>query len=156
MWCFLIHIVPYKGQAEPLYSDMQFHAIIVPLLWEGQLMCLNVIWSEGNHPWETLSCHHTIRSKMNMPAIQINSFKDYVYFLCLRPIAMPKPFLYRNYRAITSLSLEKEPKKSTTKITYPDSSLVFPVIEIKIPIQIWYLPPLWQGHLGVSYFILQY
>lgn len=73
------------------------------------------------------------------------------------PTAMPKSFLYRNYRATTSppLTKERKRKRNNKKRMHAGSTLVFPVIEMKIPIQIWYLPPLWQVHLWVSYFILQ-
>jgi len=58
------------------------------------------------------------------------------------PTAMPKSFLCRNYRATTSPPLMKERKRNNKKRMHAGSTLVFPVTEMKIPIQIRYLPPL--------------
>ena len=51
-------------------------------------------------------------------------------------IPMPKSFLCRNYRATTSPPLTKERKSKSDhkKRMHAGSTLVFPVVEMKIPI----------------------
>lgn len=105
-------------------------------------------------PLGNADCHHTSLSKMGMPIIEAQPQAKCLLPLIWNQIAMPKPSLYWNDRAITNLSFKKT-KKATMRRLHPEPILVFPVAEIKTPIQIGYWPSLWQRHSGVSYFILQ-